>query len=175
MRVRFNWSYIVISTFSYWKAWQLASKIVAISFEQNISQASYFENSLLRIKQLTVLFAVQEVLYWFWVFHFYITMQSSQSNCNSIVLLRSDIASTSSSSSSSIYNNTILIDSALHRRSCAAGRQHRFYKTLTTLKVCVHLTKQLSLLFVLFIIKQLSLTDICWIFDKLSIFSAPCS
>ena len=83
--------------------------------------------------------AAQEVLYWFRVFHFYITMQSSQSNCNSIVLLRGDIAST-------YITPPSLIDSTLHRRSCAAGCQHRFYKTLTTLKVCVRLTKQLSLL-----------------------------
>jgi len=41
---------------------QLASKIVAALSEQNISQASYFENSLFRIKQLTMLLAVQEVL-----------------------------------------------------------------------------------------------------------------
>jgi len=32
-----------------------------------------------------MLFAAQEALYWFWVFHFYITMQSSQSNYNSII------------------------------------------------------------------------------------------
>jgi len=31
--------------------------------EQNISQASNFENSLFRIKQVTMLFAVHEVLY----------------------------------------------------------------------------------------------------------------
>jgi len=68
-------------------------KIVAVLSEQNISQALYFKNSLFRIKQLTTLFAAQEVRYWFRVFHLYITTQSSQSNCNSIVLLRSDIAS----------------------------------------------------------------------------------
>jgi len=92
--VRFNWNYIFISNFSYWKAArQLASKLVAALSEQNISQASYLENSLFRIKQLTMLFAAQEVLYWFRVIHFYITMQSNQSNFNSIVLLRSDFAS----------------------------------------------------------------------------------
>jgi len=63
MRVRFHWNYTFISNFSYWKARQLASKIVAVLSEQNISQASYFENSL-QIKQLTTLFAAQEVLYW---------------------------------------------------------------------------------------------------------------
>jgi len=42
---------------------QLASKIVATLSEQKISQASYFEKSLFRIKQLTTLFAAQEVLY----------------------------------------------------------------------------------------------------------------
>jgi len=63
--VRFNWNYIFISNFSYWKAArQLASKLVAALSEQNISQASYLENSLFRIKQLTMLFAAQEVLYW---------------------------------------------------------------------------------------------------------------
>jgi len=31
--------------------------------EENISQASYFENSLFRIKQLMMLFDAQEVLY----------------------------------------------------------------------------------------------------------------
>jgi len=41
-------------------------KTVAALSEQNISQVSYFENSLFRIKQLTILsklFAAQEVLY----------------------------------------------------------------------------------------------------------------
>jgi len=42
---------------------QLASEIAAALSEQNISQASYFENSLFRIKQLTMLFAAQEVPY----------------------------------------------------------------------------------------------------------------
>jgi len=36
---------------------QLASEIVAALSEQNISQASYFEKSLFRIQQLTMLFA----------------------------------------------------------------------------------------------------------------------
>jgi len=36
--------------------------MVAVLSEQNISQASYFENSLFRIKQLTTLFAAQGVL-----------------------------------------------------------------------------------------------------------------
>jgi len=31
--------------------------------EQNFSQASYFENSLFRFKELTMLFAAHEVLY----------------------------------------------------------------------------------------------------------------
>jgi len=65
---------------------------VAALSEQNVSQASYFENSLFRIKQLTMLFAAQEVLYLYRVIHFSITMQCNQSNCNSIVL-RSDFAS----------------------------------------------------------------------------------
>jgi len=72
-------------------------KIVAALSEQNISQASYFENSLFRIKQLTIsskLFAAQEVQYCFRVIHFYIPMQSNQSNCNSTVLVHSDFAST---------------------------------------------------------------------------------
>jgi len=38
-------------------------KIVAALSEQHISQALYFENSLFRIKQLTMLFVAQEVLY----------------------------------------------------------------------------------------------------------------
>ena len=97
--VRFHWNYIFISNFSYRKARQLASKIVSALSEQNISQASYFENSLFRIKQLTM-FAAQEVLYWFRVINVYITIQSNQSNCNSI------------------------------KRSCAAGCQHRFYKCM---------------------------------------------
>ena len=88
---RLHWNYIFISNFSYWKARQLASKIVSALSEQNISQASYFENRLFRIKQLTMLFAVQEVLYWFRVIHFNIAMQSNQSN--STDLLRSDFAS----------------------------------------------------------------------------------
>jgi len=91
--VRFHWNYIFINNFSYWKARKLASKIVSALSEQNISQASYFENSLFRIKQLTMLFAAHEARYWFRVIHFYITVQKSQSNCNSIVLLRSDFAS----------------------------------------------------------------------------------
>jgi len=90
--VHFHWNYIFISNLTYWKARQLASKTVAALSEENISQALYFENSLFRIKQLTTLFAAQEVLYWFWVIHFYITMQCNQSNCNSIVLLYSDFA-----------------------------------------------------------------------------------
>jgi len=111
-----------------------------------------------------MLFAAQELLYWFRVFHFHITMQTSQSNCNSIILLRSDIASIFylnktfqatcvwewrrySIQYNTIYNTAILIDNALHRRSCAAVCQHRFYKTLTTLKVYVRLTKHLSLLY----------------------------
>ena len=89
----FHWNYIFISKFSYWKARQLASKTVFALSEQNISQASYFKNSLFRIKQLTILFAAQEVLYWFWVIHFDITMQYNRSNYNSIVLIHSDFAS----------------------------------------------------------------------------------
>jgi len=42
---------------------QLASKTVAASSEQNTNQASHFEYSLFRIKQLTMLFAAQEVLH----------------------------------------------------------------------------------------------------------------
>jgi len=61
---RLHWNYIFISNFSYWKARQLALEIVAALSEQNISQASYFENSLFRIQQLTMLFDAQEVLYW---------------------------------------------------------------------------------------------------------------
>jgi len=38
-------------------------KIVSALSEQNISQAPYRENSLFRIKQLTMLFAAHEVLY----------------------------------------------------------------------------------------------------------------
>ena len=68
--------------------------------EQNISQASYLENSLFGIKQLTMVFAAHEVLYWFRVTHLDITIQSNQSNCNSI------------------------------KRSCAAGCKHRFYKCM---------------------------------------------
>jgi len=64
MWVRFHWNYIFMSNFSYWKARQVASKIVAVLSEQNISQTSYLEISLFRIKQLTMLFAAQEVLYW---------------------------------------------------------------------------------------------------------------
>jgi len=78
---RLHWNYIFISNFSYWKARKLASEIVAALSEQNISQASYFENSISTIKQLTILFAAQKV-YWFQVIHFYIAMQSNQSNCN---------------------------------------------------------------------------------------------
>ena len=88
---RLHWNYIFISNFSYWKARQLASEIVATLSEQNISQASYFENSFFRIKQLTILFAAQKV-YWFRVIHCYIVTQSNQSNCNSIILLPSDFA-----------------------------------------------------------------------------------
>jgi len=88
---RLHWNHIFISNFSYWKMRQLASEFVAALSEQNISQASYFENSLFRIQQLTMLFAAQEVLYWFRVLHFYIAMQSNQSN--SIVRLHSDFAS----------------------------------------------------------------------------------
>ena len=62
--VRFHWNYIFISNLSYWKAQQLVSKIVVALSEQIISQVSYFENSLFRIKQLTMLLAAQEVLYW---------------------------------------------------------------------------------------------------------------
>jgi len=88
---RLHWNYIFISNSSYWKARQLASEIVAALSEQNISQASYFENSLFRIKQLTILFAAQKFCL-FLVIPFYIAMQSIQSNCNSVVLLRGDFA-----------------------------------------------------------------------------------
>jgi len=47
---------------------------VAPLSEQNNSQASYFENSLFRIKQLLMLFAEQEVLYSFRVIYFFIMM-----------------------------------------------------------------------------------------------------
>jgi len=53
---------------------QLASEIVVTLSEQNISQALYLENSLLRIDRLTMLFSAQKVLYWFWVSHLYIMM-----------------------------------------------------------------------------------------------------
>jgi len=36
---------------------------VATLSEQNISQVSYFKNSIFRIKQFTMLFAAQEVIY----------------------------------------------------------------------------------------------------------------
>jgi len=36
---------------------------VATLSEKNISQVSYFKNSLFRIKQLTTLFAAQEIPY----------------------------------------------------------------------------------------------------------------
>jgi len=98
--VRFHWNYIFISNFSYRKARQLASTNVSALSEQNISQASYFENSLFGIKQLTMLFAAHEVLYWFRVTHLDITIQSNQSKCNSI------------------------------KRSCAAGCQHQSYKCM---------------------------------------------
>jgi len=62
--VRFHWNYIFISNFSCGKERQLVSKTVAALSEHNISQASNFENSLFRIKQVTMLFAVHEVLYW---------------------------------------------------------------------------------------------------------------
>ena len=54
---------------------------------------------------------------------------------------------TKSLTAGTIYNTAILIDSALHRCSCAAGSgcQHRFYKILTAHEVYVRLTKQLSL------------------------------
>jgi len=145
-----HWNYIFISNFSYWIARQLASEIVAALSEQNVSQASYFKNILFRIKQLTIFFAAQEV-YWFRVIHFCIAMQSDQNNCNSIVLLRSDFASTH------IYHTAILIDSALHRCSCAAGCQHRFYKCMYAWINSAHCCP----------------IDVCRMFDKISIFSAP--
>jgi len=45
--------------------------VVALS-EQNTTQAFYFQNSLFRIEQLTMLFAAHELLYWFHIIHFYI-------------------------------------------------------------------------------------------------------
>jgi len=45
------------------EAQQLASEIVVALSEQNISQALYFENSFVRIEQLTMLFSAQNVLY----------------------------------------------------------------------------------------------------------------
>jgi len=68
-----------------------------------------------------MLLAAQEVLYWFRAFHFYITMQCNQSNCNSVVLLCSDFASI-------FITLPSLIDSVLHRCSCAADCQLRFHK-----------------------------------------------
>jgi len=126
-------------------------KIVAALSEQHISQALYFENSLFRIKQLTMLFVAQEVLYWFRIIHFYITMQSNQSNCNSIVLLCSRFA---------LYlKHPHLDDSSLHRRSCAAGCSHRFYKCM-----CVWINSS-----------HCCTINICRMLDKQSIFSAPYS
>jgi len=63
-QVRLHWSYVFKRSFSCWKARQLASEIVVALSKQNISQALYFKNSCFRIKQLTMLFAAQEVLYW---------------------------------------------------------------------------------------------------------------
>jgi len=83
---RLHWNYIFMSNFSYWKVRQLASKIVATLSEQNLSQASYFENSLSRIKQLTMLFAAQEVLYWFRVIHFKIRAIAIQSFFSAVIL-----------------------------------------------------------------------------------------
>jgi len=131
--VHFHWNYTFISNFSYWKARQLASKIVATLSEQSVSQASYFENCLFRIKQLTTLFAAQEVLYWFRVSHLYITMQCSQSNCNSIVLLRSDFASI-------FITPPSLIDSAPQMQLCS-------WLSASILQVYVRMDKQLSLLY----------------------------
>jgi len=65
-RVRFYWSYIFTRNFSYWNVRHLTWENVVTLSEQNISQALYIENSLLRIEQLTMLFAAQGVLYLFW-------------------------------------------------------------------------------------------------------------
>jgi len=47
--VRFHTNYISISNFSFRKAQQLASKIVATLSQQNISLASDFEDSILEL------------------------------------------------------------------------------------------------------------------------------
>jgi len=73
-QVHFYWSYMFMKNFSYWKVQQLASDIVVTFSELHISHALHFENSLFKIEQLTMLFAAQEILYWFQVIHFYMMM-----------------------------------------------------------------------------------------------------
>ena len=49
-------------------------EILATLSEQDINQALYFQKNLFRIEQLTILFATQEILHWFRVIRFYVTM-----------------------------------------------------------------------------------------------------
>jgi len=79
-----------VRNFSYWKP---ASEIVVALSEQNISEALYFENSLFRIEQLTMLFSAQKVLYWFRVIKSKLTISSTTASverCLSKSLLHYD-------------------------------------------------------------------------------------
>jgi len=136
-----------------WKAWQLASEIVVALSEQNISQTLHFENSIYRIEQLTMLFAPQNVLYWFRVSDFYITMLKSSINCNSIVLLRSNFAG---------MVGIFITPPSL--TGCAPQMQLCSWLSASICK-CMYVWINSS---------HCCMADICWSFDKLSIFSTPC-
>jgi len=81
--VRFHWNYIFISNFLILKCATASLKNCGRIIWTKYHSSVVFRNSFFRIKQLTM-FAAHEVLYWFRVIHFYITIQSNQSNCNSI-------------------------------------------------------------------------------------------
>jgi len=141
MRVRFHWNYIFISNFLYWKARQLASKLWPcylnkISVKRCISKIAFLELSSWRRCLLRKKSDIDFEFFTFTLRRKVVRAIAIQSFF-SVVTLQVYL----------IYNTAILIHSALHRCSCAAGCQHRFYKTLTTLKVYVRLAKQLSLLY----------------------------
>ena len=130
-QVCFHCSYVFMRNFSYSKVLQLASEFVVELSGQSVSQTLYFKNSLFRIEQLMMLFAAQEVPYWFRVrptdiacllymankrtqgswsqltIRFYITMKKSEKLQHSCSSLHDEV-----------YNTVILIYSAPRMQLC---------------------------------------------------------
>jgi len=148
--------------------------VVALS-EHCISEALYFENSLFRIKQLIMLFSAQKVLYWFRVTKSKLTIRCTTASvecCLSKSLLHYDVKSSEQlklNRSSpqwfckySRYTVFIRLSSLIDnppQRQLFSWLSDSIYK-------CTYVWINSS---------HCSMGDICWVFGKLSIFSAPCS